>query len=291
MQLIAPFIAAYSSLIRQMMGLFSLFCCRMRAEQALLRHQFSLGIVNPTLLRLSAGVHRFPSSMPRIRGRSRRGSAWKPRRPSRSRPSSSPSSISLCSRSSRSSSEHSFSTAQSMESAHSPSWALVPFAASRPPSNSSMPPLHSEPSPHQTSRGAGPLPRGASTPAQLWDSLAVLYDLVFGIRHSLDDLNFRLQKADDKIDLFLSTLASLQDSLSQRQSEDSPVQDPRAPQEHSALDAQIEIDKGATSGSRAVNTVAEGGGDINWADQVASIEEEPLTDDIQTIRPDYSPYV
>ena len=178
-----------------------------------------------------------------------------------------------------------------MESAHSPSWALVPFAASRPPGNSSMPPLHSESNLHQTSRGAGPLPQDASTPAQLWDSLAVLYELVFGIRQSVDDLNFRLQKADDKIDLFLSTLASLQDSLSQRQPEDSPVQDPRAPQEYSAMDALMETDKGATSGSKAANTVAEGGGDTIWADQVASIEEEPLTDDIQTIRPEYSPYV
>jgi len=92
-----------------------------------------------------------------------------------------------------------------------------------------MPPPHSEPNLHQTSRGAGPLPRDASTPAQLWDSLAVLYELVFGIRQSVDDLNFRLQEADDKIDLFLSTLASLQDSLSPRQQEDSPVQDLRAP--------------------------------------------------------------
>jgi hypothetical protein len=107
----------------------------------------------------------------------------------------------------------------------------------------------------------------------------------------LDELNFRLQKADDKIDLFLSTLASLQDSLSQRQPEDSPVQDPRAPQEYSAMDALMETDKGATSGSKAANTVAEGGGDTIWADQVASIEEEPLTDDIQTMRPEYSLYV
>jgi len=61
----------------------------------------------------------------------------------------------------------------------------------------------------------------------------------------------------------------------------------------------METDKGATSSSKAANTVAnkvantvaEGGGDVNWADQVASIEEEPLTDDIQTMRPEYSPYV
>jgi hypothetical protein len=126
---------------------------------------------------------------------------------------------------------------------------------------------------------------------QLWDSLAALYDLVFGIRQSVDDLNFCLQETDDKIDLFLSTLASLQDSLTPRQQEHSPVQDPRAPQEDSTMGATKGTDIGATSGSKAANTVAEGEGDKNWADQITSIEEEPLTDDIQAMRPDYSPYV
>jgi hypothetical protein len=43
--------------------------------------------------------------------------------------------------------------------------------------------------------------------------MAALYDLVFGIRQGVEDLNFRLQETDVKVDLFLSTLASLQDSL------------------------------------------------------------------------------
>jgi hypothetical protein len=58
--------------------------------------------------------------------------------------------------------------------------------------------------------------------------------LVFGIRQGVEDLNFRLQETDVKVDLFLRTLASLQDSLTPRQNEDSPVQEPNAPQEEAA---------------------------------------------------------
>jgi hypothetical protein len=48
---------------------------------------------------------------------------------------------------------------------------------------------------------------------------------------------------------------------------------------------------GATSGSKADNTVDDGEGDKNWADQITFIEEEPWTEDIQPKWPEYSPYV
>jgi hypothetical protein len=106
----------------------------------------------------------------------------------------------------------------------------------------------------------------------------------------VEDLNFRLQETDVKVDLFLRTLASLQDSLIPRQNEDSPVQEPNAPQEEAA-DATKDKDMGATSGSKVDNTVADGEGDKNWADQITYIEEEPWTEDIQPKWPTYSPYV
>jgi hypothetical protein len=116
--------------------------------------------------------------------------------------------------------------------------------------------------------------------------LAVLYDLVFGIRQGVDDLTFRLQEMDGKVDIFLSTLASLQDSLIHRQKEDSPVQEQSEPQEDPAKGAAKGTDMGATSGSKAANTRDEEEGD-----QTTFIEEEPWIDDIKPMRPDYSPYV
>jgi hypothetical protein len=239
-------------------------------------------------------VHRitFVSSccwtMTRLWGRPRRGSPWKPRRPSISRSASS-----SLSSSSRSQSGHlSFTSRRTMHD-HSLSWALVPCAVTPPPrqpGDPSVPPPHPEPDPHQTSRGAGPLPRDSFTPAQLWDSLTALFDLVFGIRQGVEDLNFRLQETDVKVDLFLRTLASLQDSLIPRQNEDSPVQEPNAPQEEAA-DATRDKDMGATSGSKVDNTVADGEGDKNWADQITYIEEEPWTEDIQPKWPTHSLYV
>jgi hypothetical protein len=128
--------------------------------------------------------------------------------------------------------------------------------------------------------------------------MAVLYDLVFGIRQGVEDLNFRLQETDVKVDLFLSTLASLQDSLIPRQNEDSPVQNPSTPQENSAdttrdkaMGATKDKDMGATSGSKADCIVDGGEGDKSWADQITFIEEEPWTEDVKPKWPEYSPYV
>jgi hypothetical protein len=227
-----------------------LVCCSwLLAERALQWHRLNLGSVSSDLL-CSHRVHHITfvyrrcCTMTRLRGRPRRGSPWKPRRPSISRSVSSSLSSSSRSHSSRSHSGHLSFTSRRMEHAHSLSWALVPYAATPPPrqpGDPPMPPPHPEPDPHQTSRGAGPLPRDASTPEQLWDSMAALYDLVFGIRQGVEDLNFRLQETDVKVDLFLSTLASLQDSLIPRQNEDSPVQEPSAPQEEAAEATRIKL--------------------------------------------------
>jgi hypothetical protein len=290
----APFNAAFGIYIMQSIAMVHVYCRWLLAERALHWHQLSLGSVHPVLLRSHrvhhlALDHRRSATMTRLRGRPKRGSPWKPRRPSSSRSVSSSLCSSFRSQSSRSNSGHLSSTSRSLEYAHPPSWALVPYAATpppRPPGESPLPPWHPEPDPHQTSRGAGPLPRDASTPAQLWDSLAVLYDLVFGIRQGVDDLTFRLQETDDKVDIFLSTLASLQDSLIHRQKEDSPVQEQSEPQEDPAMGAAKGTDMGATSGSKAANT-----GDEEEGDQTTFIEEEPWTDDVKPMQPDYSPYV
>jgi hypothetical protein len=102
----------------------------------------------------------------------------------------------------------------------------------------------------------------------------------------MDDLNFRLQETDVKVDTFLNTLASLQDTLLHTQHEDSPAQAPSATR-GKAMDADVDVgamdvDVGATSGSKADNPVDDG---------VTYLAEEPWTEDLQPRWPEYSPYV
>jgi hypothetical protein len=55
--------------------------------------------------------------------------------------------------------------------------------------------------------------------------MAALYDLVFGIRQEVEDLNYRLQDTGTKVDLFLRTLTSLQSSLTSSSDEDAPMEE------------------------------------------------------------------
>jgi hypothetical protein len=177
-------------------------------------------------------------TMTRPRGRPRRGSPWKPRRPSVS-PSDSPS----ISSSPRHHSGHLSAYSHDRMNSHSTRGALVPRTSSSPlhyPHSPSVTPFdptsdfdplgflggveHSQ----HASRGAGPLPRGPFTNVQLWDSMAALYDLVFGIRQGVEDLNYRLQETRAKVDLFLRTLTSLQSSLTSSSTEDAPMEEPDA---------------------------------------------------------------
>jgi hypothetical protein len=188
--------------------------------------------------------------MTRPRGRPRRGSPWKPRRPSVS-PSDSPS----ISSSPRHHSGHLSAYSHDRMNSHSTRGALVPRTPSSPlhyphsPSatpldpTSDFDPLTSEHSQH-ASRGAGPLPRGPFTNVQLWDSMAALYDLVFGIRQGVEDLNYRLQETGAKVDLFLRTLTSLQSSLTSSSDEDAPMEEPDA-----ATDAATGTTTGAAPGA------------------------------------------
>jgi hypothetical protein len=186
--------------IMQWFVMFIVCCSGVLAEQALQRLRLIIGFVSSVLL-FSYSVHHTTfaynswCTMTRIRGKPRRGAPWKPRRPSTSRSASSSLDSSSRSHSSRSHSGHLSSTSHHLEQDHSLSWALVPCAVTPPPRQPGDPPEHPphpEPDLHQTFQGAGPLPRDASTPEQIWESMAALYDLVFGIRQGVEDLNFRL---------------------------------------------------------------------------------------------------
>jgi hypothetical protein len=188
---------------------------------------------------------------------------------------------------------------------HSTSGALVPRTSSSPlhyPHSPSATPLDptSDYDPHSqhASRGAGPLPRGPFTNVQLWDSMAALYDLVFGIRQEVEDLNYRLQDTGAKVDLFLRTLTSLQSSLTSSSDEDAPMEESDA-----ATDAATGTTTGAAPGaapgatadanreSTAEATVGDVGHERIWADQPTYVEEEPWPGDLRGKWPDFAPGV
>jgi hypothetical protein len=171
--------------------------------------------------------------------------------------------------------------------------AMVPRTPGSPQRHLRSPPVNpSVPvsDPQQASRGAGPLPRDSFTTAQIWDSLAALYDLVFGIRQGVEDLNYRLQETDVKVDLFLRTLTSLQDSLASSPTEDAPMEEPDAAT-GAATGVATDAATGAERESKADDTVGDVEGEKNWADQPTYIEEEPWPGDLQAKWPDFSPGV
>jgi hypothetical protein len=273
--------------ITQMYTMMLVCCSRPLAELAPQWHWHKLGFVSLTCL-CSRSMHSFTSghrvnwTMTRPRGKPRRGSAWKPRRPSTSRHDSS-----SLSSSSHSLSDHPSFTSPRAIPEHSTSRVLVPRTVSPPPPVSHYGPEADLP---QASRGVGPLPRDSPTSAQLNDNLATLFDLVFDIRQGVDDLIFRLQETDGKVDLLLSTLTSLRDSLAPKQDIDSPMQEQNASEE-TATDEKKETETGADSGSNGDNPADDREGDQNWADQVTSIEEKPRPEDLQPKGPNYSPGV
>jgi hypothetical protein len=126
-----------------------------------------------------------PGPMPRERGRPRRGSPWRPRRPSFSPPGSQPHSL-----------------------------AIVPWVANTPPrpcsaSTEPIPVLPPVVDPPRSSSEGPPPPRRpgnydhqnpvSSTGVQLRDSLENIYGLVFELRQGVDDLHFRVHSTNDKV--------------------------------------------------------------------------------------------
>ena len=95
-----------------------------------------------------------------------------------------------------------------------------------------------------------------------------------------------MQETDVKVDLFLETLNSLQDTLASSQNEDAPIAEPEV-----AADAAADEASGADQGHKADGTVDDGAGGKTWDDQPTYIEEEPWMGDIHPMWPNYSPGV
>jgi hypothetical protein len=156
-----------------------------------------------------------PNHKPRLRGRPRRGSPWRPRRPSAPPSAQPPTGPSLR------------FPAETMESIHS--LALVPrplssalrilqsppMAAPPHPPLSALPGTSADQNPSSSRNQAHKEHPSADTVhgEQLKDKLSILYGLVFELRQGVEDLQFRLQLNNEKIALFLQLLSSLHEAV------------------------------------------------------------------------------
>jgi hypothetical protein len=169
-------------------------------------------------------VYTMPKHKRRLRGKPRRGSPWRPRRPSFFSHDTSPSAPSRHLQEAQPS-----HTPPAQSTASFNSLDLIPRSPC-----SSLPlllaPTGTEP--QSTQRSAFPSTLGEEPPPPKWDSgssgipsvdattsdlvkdkLAILYGLVFELRQGVEDLQFRLQLSNDKVTLFLQLLSSLHETF------------------------------------------------------------------------------
>jgi hypothetical protein len=259
---------------------------------------------------LQADNHLLP--MPRPRGRPRRGSPWKPRRPSVSPPDS-PSADS----SPPTQSAHLLAPPPGPPNLQLGCLALIPRLASSflHPTKAFTAP---KPTPDPPKSSSGELPprrrhedADSYTSEQFKTSLEILYGLVFELRQGVADLQFRLQATDERVEVFLQTLASMQATFSSNAAEATPSMDPRAApggghdEPHcSSAKERVQCAQGRRAAEKdsagvrvhSETTKAEGTTDEmqverQWADEVTYIEEEPWTADLQAAWLGYPPGV
>jgi hypothetical protein len=158
--------------------------------------------------------------MTRPRGRPRRGSPWKPRRPPTTPPDST---------SDDSSPRHrSDFTPASLKAPQLSSMAVItrtPIALLRllhdPPAGPSSPVpslhppgnLHCGPSTQEEPTTAAPHPQDSYDKEQFRNSLSVLHNLVFELRQEVADLHFRMQATEAKVASFLQIISSMHAAL------------------------------------------------------------------------------
>jgi hypothetical protein len=250
----------------------------------------------------------------RIRGKPKRGSPWKPRRPPVS-PSVSPMTCS----SSHPQTMSPAATPPPLQSLH------LRSAVTPPPSQSLL--LHSMatiprgstpiqrcpqdprmqfiatmsfPGSSSTWRSA-PLAFGESKRARLHpaahldsehfrDRLGILYDLVFELRREVADLKFRLQATEENVATFLHILSTMQSELSSDPAGSTPGEAPDTEMD-SMLRQAAEKQKEAERSGPVENKEREERKEKRWDDQPTNIEAEPWTEDLRATWIGYSPGV
>jgi hypothetical protein len=110
----------------------------------------------------------------------------------------------------------------------------------------------------------------------------------------VEDLHYRLQDTDTKVELFLPTLSSMQEALSSSPTETDPMEEPGVDTGEGQDDAQRSTERDREKSGRESND-DDTAGDVKagtlWADQTTYVEEEPWTEDLHAKWLDYSPGV
>jgi hypothetical protein len=251
-------------------------------------------------------IDSMPKHKKRLRGKPRRGSPWRPRRPSFfEHDSSSPAQPSL--------SQPPPPTASStpldlISRSPYPSLRLLfaPPGSEQPPIQRSTLPstLGDEPPPRRRAPGNDSTPSvDATTPEQIKDKLGILYGLVFELRQGVEDLQFRLQLANDWATLFLQLLSSLYEIF-----HSTPVNAETANGEAMGSEFPPQAQGTATTTGDMVtqgtaaplpedparkDRAAEKKEEVEmqWGDGTTIVEEEPWTGDLNATWPGYAPTV
>jgi hypothetical protein len=238
-------------------------------------------------------------SMPKhkrcLRGKQRRGSPWRPQRPSFFSPVMPPSSPSL----------H-LQDAQPKNTPPAPPTASTncleviprsPCASLRlllaPPGNELPHPhrstfprvLGEEPPPSTRKPGSSGFPSfDATTGEQVKDNLAILYSLVFELRQGVEDLQFRLQLTNDKVALFLQLLSSMHETFLSTPEGATSRQEPEADTAEGQVKARATSKPGPGAATTTEDVVIQCATkpDLERARSATIAEKEPVRHDLGT---------
>jgi hypothetical protein len=178
-------------------------------------------------------VHCTEFSMTRPRGRPRRGSPWKPRRPSITPPDSTsadsspqrqsrPIPVSLHAPQLSSMAIISRTPISILRLSHDPS--AVPSSSTA--SGDPLGNLGGDPYHHSAPKRAGPCFPESVDRVQFAESLAILHDLVFELRQEIADLQYRVQATEGKVASFMQILSSMHEALFTATGDTSPKENP-----------------------------------------------------------------
>jgi hypothetical protein len=259
--------------------------------------------------------------MPRPRGRPRRGSPWKPHRPSVSPPDS----PSICSSpplqpepyitpspASPITQFNCLAIIPRMLSSSSRLLLAPPVAEPTPiPVLYSLRNLGGEPLPPCKPGNTGHPSSDSFNGEQLKESLAILYGLVFELRQGMEDLQFRLQTTDEKVAVLLQLLSSMHEAFHSDSAGATSGKEPCAAIDGGNVAMQCLAEFGleqvghetmaleVNSAKRPLQDTTKGAdgtasnekAEVKWADQVTYVEEEPWTKDFHATWPGYMPDV
>jgi hypothetical protein len=205
-----------------------------------------------------------PKHKHRLRGKPRRGSPWRPRRPSFFSPAMPSSGPSLHLQDVQPNNTPPAPPTASFNCLEviprPPCSSLRQFLA--PPGNEPHHPqssafprvLSEEPPPSTRQHGSSEHPPfDATTGEQIKDKLAILYGLVFELRQGVEDLQFRLQLSNDKVALFLQLLSSMHETFLSTPAEATSRQEPDA----DTADGEVKVRATSKQGHRAATTTGD----------------------------------